>query len=365
MKKDIYEFPGFVDIHVHFRDPGMLEAETTESGAQAAANGGIAGVVTMPNTTPAGDTPDWVRAQIEWPRLPVSIFPSATITRGRLGREVAQLEALCEAGCAFFTDDGAYVADDKVMESAMERIADLNMCVCEHAMDQRLLKGGVIRSCPVAKKYNLDIIAPEVETSAIKRDLSLCRTTGCRLHIQHISTAEGVELVREAQKEGLPVTAEATPHHLLLACEEIPCDDANYKMAPPLGNHEDRYELRRGVKDGVLMFATDHAPHPARAKCLGFKGSANGIIGLETAVAITWKVMVEEENMAIDAWAKAWYEMPRSIVRDPFGRLGKLRKTVIETGKKWRVKPKKFASLSRNMPYEGMEFDVKARLLEV
>ena len=371
-------FPGFVDVHVHFRDPGVPEAETTASGLAAAARGGFAAVVTMPNTTPACDSPKAIRRQLEAKdegEQRTALFPSACITKGRLGQEVADLEALAEAGAAFFTDDGSYVADDRVMEEAMNRIAALNMVVCQHAMDPVEQKGGVIRDCALARKLNLPVISVETETKAIRRDLSLCRETGCRLHIQHISTAAGVALVRDAQREGLPVTAEATPHHLLLTCDDIPLDDSAlapfssliphpssliphpsslYKMAPPLGNREDRAELRKAVKDGVLMFATDHAPHPAAKKSLGFAKSANGIIGLETAIPITYAVMVEEEGMSVDDWAKAWYEKPRDIVAGMRAR--SLRDTVVEIGPPRAVDVSAFASLSRNCPYNGLKF---------
>ena len=352
-------FPGFIDVHVHFRDPGVPGAETTASGLEAARRGGFAAVVTMPNTTPACDSPEWMDYQRKAARdagAETILLPSACITKGRLGHEVAELEALAEAGAAFFTDDGSYVADDKVMEEAMRRAARLGMCICEHAMDPMEVKDGVIRDCDLARSLHLPIIPVSAETVAIRRDLSMCRVTGCRLHIQHISTAEGVELVRAAQKEGLPVTAEATPHHLLLSCEEIPRNDANYKMAPPLGNDEDRAELRRAVKDGVLMFATDHAPHPAAKKSLGFEASANGIIGLETAVPLTWMAMVEDEGMAPEAWAEAWWKIPRSILSPCAAkRLDSARKTTVEVGERRVVEVAKFASLSRNCPYDGME----------
>ena len=364
-------FPGFVDVHVHFRDPGVPEAETTTSGLAAAERGGFAAVVTMPNTDPAGDSVEWVLRQR--PRSEDAagtvIFPSACITRGRMGKAVADLEALAEAGAAFFTDDGSYVADDKVMEAAMDRIAALNMVVCQHAMDPSEQKGGVIRDCALARKLGLPVISVETETKAIRRDLSLCRETGCRLHIQHISTAAGVSLVRDAQKEGLPVTAEATPHHLLLTCDDIPDDSSPtpnsslftlnaslYKMAPPLGNHEDRAELRRAVKDGVLMFATDHAPHPAAKKSLGFAKSANGIIGLETAIPITFAVMVEEEGMPVENWAKAWHTMPLDILASSVSSLKSLRPTTVVIGEERAVDVNSFASLSRNCPYNGMKF---------
>ena len=358
MCEKTFEFPGFIDVHVHFRDPGVPEAETTATGLAAAARGGFAAVVTMPNTMPAIDTPAAVRGhtieQSEQSNNRTILLTSACITKGRLGGEVADLEALADAGAAFFTDDGSYVADDKVMEAAMERVAALNMVVCQHAMDPAELRGGVIRDCALARKLGLPIVSVETETKAIRRDLSLVRETGCRLHVQHISTAEGVQLVRDAQREGLPVTAEATPHHLLLSCEDLSADDANFKMAPPLGNHEDRAELRKAVKDGVLMFATDHAPHPAAKKSLGFAKSANGIIGLETAVPITYAVMVEEEGMSVESWAKAWHELPRAIVSGLSSHV--LPKTTVVVGAPRVVDVSTFASLSRNCPYGGMTF---------
>lgn len=350
-------FPGFIDVHVHFRDPGMTEAEDTLSGARAAAAGGFRAVVTMPNTVPAGDSVEWVQRQLT-AELPVKIVPSACITKGRMGREVADLEALAEAGCAFFTDDGSYVADDKVMLEAMRRAAELNMAICEHAMDPKVQAGGVIRDCPLARKLNLPVISPETETTAIARDLSLCRETGCRLHIQHISTAQGVDLVREARREGLPVTAEATPHHLLFACEDLTEDDAAYKMAPPLGTREDRAELRKAVKEGLLMFATDHAPHPVATKNRGFRASANGIVGLEAAVAVTYRVMVEEEGMAEDAWARAWYDLPAWIIQGGAERL-KLPPTVVKVGAPYAIDVSGWRTRSKNCPYNGLTVTAK------
>ena len=353
---DVLEFPGFIDVHVHFRDPGMTCAETLASGVAAARRGGFSAVVTMPNTSPACDAPCLLKRQIDFSP---HILPSACITKERAGLEVADLEALADAGAAFFTDDGSYVADNAVMEEAMRRAAQLGMCVCQHAVDPAVLAGGVIRDCALARRLGLPVMPPEAETVAVRRDISLCRETGCRLHVQHISTAEGVELVRSAQKEGLPVTAEATPHHLLLSCDDLERNDANFKMAPPLGTREDRAELRRAVKDGVLMFATDHAPHPAQTKSLGFAKSANGIIGLETAIAITYSVMVEDEGMTPTAWAHAWRDMPRSILsgmaQKRFDALEERTRVIV--GESRKVEAGAFASLSRNSPFVGMEFD--------
>ena len=344
------EFPGFVDVHVHFRDPGAPEAETTATGLAAAARGGFAAVVTMPNTTPACDSPAAMtyqreqREKLEKDRgqrtedkgVPL-LFPSACITRGRLGREVADLEGLAAAGAAFFTDDGSYVVDGRVMEEAMRRAAALGLVVSQHALAPGLS-----------------------EADCIRRDLALCRETGCRLHVQHISTAEGVGLVRAAVREGLPVTAEATPHHVLLCRDDIgdlnAAESGNFKMAPPLATREDRAEVRRGVKEGLLMFATDHAPHSAAKKLVGYEKAANGIVGLETAIAVTYHVMVEEEGMDVAKWAEAWWKLPRAILPSALAAQLDGRTTCIAVGEPRPVDPATFASRSRNCPYGGLSF---------
>lgn len=352
MNERYLRFRGFRDIHVHFRDPGVPEAETRRTGAAAAAAGGFTCVTTMPNTNPAGDSVAWIREQIEDETLPVRIAPSACITKGRLGREVADLERLAEAGAVAFTDDGSFVADENVMREAMRRAAALGRPVMQHAVVPDLLRGGVIRDCHVASAFNLPVMQPEAETEAVRRDIRLCRDTGCALHIQHISCAGTIELIRAAQREGLPVTGEATPHHLLFSCDDIPADDANWKMAPPLGNCEDRATLRAAVKDGTIgIFATDHAPHPVALKTGGFATSANGIIGLETAVAVTFRVMVEEEGMDVNEWAKRWTDGPAHLIgEEPDG------ETVVDLQANRTIEPSTFKSLSRNMPYAGLSF---------
>lgn len=352
MSERYLRFKGFRDIHVHFRDPGMSQAETRATGTAAAAAGGFVCVTTMPNTTPAGDSVAWLREQIEDDSLPVRIAPAACITRGRLGREVADLERLAEAGAVAFTDDGSFVSDRNVMREAMRRAAALGRPVMQHAVVPSLLRDGVIRDCRVARAFRLPVMPPDAEVEAVRRDIGLCRETGCSLHIQHISCAGTVDLIREARREGLPVTGEATPHHLLFSCDDIPDNDANWKMAPPLGNQEDRAAIRAAVKDGTLgILATDHAPHPAAAKRGGFVGSANGIVGLETAVAITYKVLVEDEGMDVNEWAKRWTEGPaRLIGEEPDG------ETVIDLQANRTVDPSSFMSLSRNMPYAGLAF---------
>lgn len=340
------EFPGFVDVHVHFRDPGVPEAETTATGLAAARRGGFAAVVTMPNTAPACDSVALMDYQRERARAAGDaaplLFPSACITKGRLGREVADLEALAAGGAAFFTDDGSYVVETKVMEEAMRRAAALGLVVSQHALAPGLS-----------------------EADCIRRDLSLCRETGCRLHVQHLSTAEGVGLVRDARREGLPVTAEATPHHVLLCRDDVGDPDApeagNFRMAPPLATREDRAEVRRGVKEGLLMFATDHAPHPAVKKLVGYAKAANGIVGLETAIPITYRVMVEEEGMSVAVWAEAWWKLPRAILPSALAARLEGRVTRVAVGAPRTVDPDAFASRARNCPYRGLALDAWPR----
>jgi len=347
---------GLRDVHVHFRDPGVPVAETRATGAQAAAAGGFTCVTTMPNTTPAGDSPEWLREQIEDASLPVRIAPSACITKGRLGREVADLEGLAAAGAVAFTDDGSFVEDAHVMEEAMRRAAKLGKPVMQHAVVPSLLAGGVMRDCAVARRFGLPVMPPEAETEAVRRDIAICRVTGCALHIQHISCAGTVELIRAARREGLPVSGEATPHHLLLSCEDIPADDANWKMAPPLGGREDVAAIREGVKDGTLgLFATDHAPHPATKKLGGFRVAANGIVGLETAAAVTWEAMVAQEGMSPEDWIARWTAGPAALIGETPAP-AETNFTILDLKANRTVDPSAFRTKSRNQPFAGMRF---------
>lgn len=348
--------PGLWDVHVHFRDPGNAFAETRRTGARAAAAGGFTRVVTMPNTNPAGDSPQWVREQLE-DNLPVTILPSACITVSRQGRVVADLESLARAGACCFTDDGAMVADDAVMRAAMLRARVLGRPVMDHAVVSAIARNGMIRDCETARRYNLPVFPPEAEGEAVARDIRLCRETGCTLDIQHISTAGAVEAVRAARAEGLPVFAEASPHHLALAAEDIPLDDGNYRMNPPLGNRDDVRAIRQGVLDGTIsLFATDHAPHAADTKSNGFLHAPFGVIGLETAIGVTWKVMVEEEGMRPLDWVARWTAGPAELLGLPPPSLApgsKADLVLIDPATPWTVRPETFHSLSRNTPFAG------------
>ena len=348
--------PGLWDIHVHFRDPGAAAAETLASGAAAAAASGFTTVVTMPNTSPACDTPAWIQYQTD-PALPVTVRPAACITRGRTGDTPADLESLAAAGAAAFTDDGAMVADDAVMAEAMRRIRPLNRIVMDHAVVPSLAGPGVIRDCSVARRFHLPLFPPEAETEAVARDIRLCRETGCAVHIQHLSCAGAVALIRAAQAEGLPVSAEVSPHHLALAAEDIPGDDGNYRMNPPLGNRADVDMLRQAVRDGVIaVLATDHAPHAAAAKAHGFQKAAFGVIGLETALGVTYTTLVAGLGMPLLDFIARWTTGPASVLRMPApgltaGHTADL--ALLDLVTPWQVDPDRFRSRARNCPFVG------------
>ena len=348
--------PGLCDVHVHFREPGLTEAEDLVSGSAAAANGGFTRVVTMPNTSPATDTPELVR-HMRSAQTCVSIYPSACCTVSRAGKACGPLEALAEAGASCFTDDGAMVSNPEVMKVVMLRAKKLGKVVMDHAVRPDIQNGGIIRDCPVAKEFDLPIFPAEAEIEAVRDDIARCRETGCAVHIQHLSCAGSVELIRAAQAEGLPVTAEVTPHHLALAAEDIPGNDGNWRMNPPLGTREDVKALREGLLDGTLsLFATDHAPHTRASKSKGFRAAPFGIIGLETAVGVSWDVMVRQCGMAPLTWAKYWITNPNNLIGLPPPTLAegaKAELAILALDDEWTVDPEAFASKSADTPWAG------------
>ena len=298
--------PVLSDLHVHARDD-ILAAGT---------HGGFGSLVTMANNTPPIDNVDAVRAIAATRHPSVRLLPAACVTRGRAGREVVDMEDLVRLGGAVaFTDDGTMVADDGVMREAMSRAAALGVPVMDHAMVPALMGRGVVRDCPAARAGGWPVVPPETETEAVARDIALSRETGCAVHLQHISCAGSVELIRAARSEGLRVSGEATPHHLLLCAEDIPGDDANWKMNPPLGTRADRDAVRAGVLDGTLsVLATDHAPHPAAAKARGFREAPFGIVGLETALGASYEALVVESGMNLAEFVRRWTVGPGEVV---------------------------------------------------
>ena len=366
-----FAMPAAIDLHVHFREPGGEEAETVASGLAAAARGGFGQVVAMPNTVPPIDTPESVFDQ----RALASLAPERRVryavagccTEGRAGRKPAPAAELAGAGAVALSDDGAMVEDDGVMRAVMREAAWLELPVMDHAVRAAIAAGGVVRDVPFARERGLRLFPDEAETAAVERDLALARETGAWLHLQHLSAARSVRLVAEARAAGLQaLSCEATPHHLLLAAEEIPGDDASWKMNPPLGTRADREALRRGVLDGTIdCFATDHAPHPAAAKARGFASAPFGCLGMETALAATWQAMVVESGMRPVDWAARWTKGPAAVLRRPAPSLApgaEARVAVLRTGP-WTPLAGDLASRSRNCPFLGRELPLRVAAL--
>ena len=360
--------PPAVDLHVHFREPGGERAETVSSGLAAARRGGFGAVVVMPNTLPPLDTPERVKRQFELAAATgekVRLYVAACCTKGRAGKDVAPLEALARAGAVAFSDDGAMVADSEVMTEVMQKAAALGIPVMDHAVVPE--KQGTVRNCRAAQALGLKIFPDEAETAAVERDIALARKTGAHIHLQHLSCAASIGVVAEAKAAGgVAVSCEATPHHLLLAAEDIPGDDTSWKMNPPLGTRKDRAALREAVLDGTIdCFATDHAPHEAAAKARGFASAPFGCIGLETALAATWRAMVEESGMRPIDWAAKWTVAPAALAGLPPPSLetGAPARATVFSLRAWRPSESDLASKARNCPFLGMRFPIRVEAL--
>ena len=353
--------PGLIDIHVHLREPGGEEAETMETGCRAAARGGFTTIVAMPNTKPPLDTPErvaWVKKRGEEIGL-VQVIPAACITAGRAGHDVADLKALADAGAGVFTDDGSTVPSDETMRRAMTLSAALNRTVMDHAQDPAAEKNGVMHEGEGSKHWKLPGIPSEAEIKIIRRDIDLAHRTNCAVHIQHVSTKEGVALIREAQERRWRVSGELTPHHLTLTDLDVRGDDANFKMNPPLRSPTDREALIGGVVQGTLQaFATDHAPHTAAAKARGFLQAPFGIIGLETAVGVTFTELVAAGRMTLDVWVHRWTIGPARVLGLPDPSLqpgAPAHVTLLDLNSTWTVRAENFLSKSHNTPFKGRD----------
>jgi dihydroorotase len=352
--------PGFIDLHVHFREPGNREGETVAAGSAAAAAGGFTSVVTMPNTNPAVDSAAGVVWQREEGRRcgKVRVLPSGCLTVGRRGRDVADIESMAWAGAVAFTDDGATVADDGVMRRAMAAAARQNLPVMDHALDPVLAGRGVMRLGDRSRRCGLEGIPPEAEVRIVVRDIRLARETGAKVHIQHLSAAGSVEELRRARAAGESVSAEATPHHITLCDEDVAPERADaYKMNPPLGSKEDREALLCAVADGSIgVLATDHAPHRAADKARGFGDAPFGVVGLETAIGVTYTALVKSGRMPVLEWVRRWTVGPAEVLGMPapsltHGAVADI--AVLDLDSEWVVDPARFLSKGRNTPFAG------------
>lgn len=351
--------PGLIDVHVHLREPGGEHKETIRSGARAAAAGGFTAVVAMPNTSPPIDNP----AAVGFVRAAglrsggARVYPSGTITVGQKGEQLSEFGELQEAGAVTVTDDGLPVMNANVMRLALEYALAFDLPVSVHEEDLHLSAGGSMNEGIIATRLGLTGIPNVAEDAMIARDLFLAELTGGRLHIQHVSTREGVRMIGEARARGVRVTAEGSPHHFTLTDAAVDAYRTNAKMNPPLRSEADRDAVRQGVIDGTLdVIATDHAPHHYDEKEQAFEDAPNGIVGLETALGISITELVEPGLMDLPTLVERMSWAPARSMSLPGGTLATgtpADVTILDPSEEWVVDSKDFLSLSRNTPFEG------------
>ncbi len=345
-------FPGFCDVHVHFREPGFCYKETIASGSRAAAHGGYTAVCTMPNLNPVPDSAEHLREQLDRIRetATIGVYPYGAITVGQRGEALAALEELAPDAIAF-SDDGRGVQSDEMMREAMKRAKALGKMIVAHCEVNSLLNGGYIHDGEYAAAHGHRGICSESEWRQIARDLDLVRETGCAYHVCHISAKESVELIRKAKAEGLDVTCETAPHYLVMDDSDLQ-EEGRFKMNPPLRAAADRQALIDGVLDGTIdMIATDHAPHSAEEKSKGLEKSAFGIVGLETALAVMYTELVKPGILSEERLVELLAIRPR----ERFGIGYDNAFSVWDMEASYKVDPQEFLSCGKATPFEGKE----------
>ncbi|WP_110112897.1 dihydroorotase [Bacillus sp. CGMCC 1.16541] len=351
--------PGFVDLHVHLREPGGEKKETIETGTLAAAKGGFTTIAAMPNTRPVPDSKQqlqWLNQKIK-DTAHVRVLPYASITTRQLGKELTNFEELKQERAFAYTDDGVGVQSTGMMYEAMKKAASLNMAIVAHCEDNDLINKGCVHEGQFSKRNNLNGIPSICEAVQIARDVLLAEAADCHYHVCHVSTKESVRVIRDAKKAGIHVTAEVTPHHLLLCEDDIPTLDANYKMNPPLRSYEDKQALIDGLLDGTIDFiATDHAPHTAEEKAEGMELAPFGIVGLETAFPLLYTHFVQKGLMTLEQLVHFMAEKPATTFNLPYGTIevGKIADlTIIDLHEEATINPTTFASKGKNTPFGG------------
>ena len=358
--------PGFVDVHVHLREPGFSYKETIASGTAAAAAGGYTAVCAMPNLNPVPDSLEHL-----WPELDaiardgrVRVYPYGAITRGEKGAELADMPAMEPFVCGF-SDDGRGVKTAETMREAMQKCKAADSIIAAHCEDMSWIPaGGAIHDGAFAKAHGIPGIPSESEWKPIERDIALCRETGCRYHVCHVSTKESVALIRQAKAEGINITCETGPHYLLL-CQDDLQNLGRFKMNPPLRNKDDQEALLAGLLDGTIdMIATDHAPHSAEEKAKGLRGSAMGVVGIETAFPLLYTYLVETGKMPLEMLIDRMADAPRRRFRIDGGmQVGdKAAVTVFDLHAREKIDPNNFLSKGHATPFEGWEVHAVCRL---
>ena len=343
-------FPGFCDVHVHFREPGFSYKETIETGSKASAAGGYTAVCTMPNLKPVPDSAEHLQQQLSLieEQAVIHVYPYGAITVGQQGEQLADLEAMADNAIAF-SDDGRGVQSDDMMRQAMLRAKSLGKMIVAHCEVNSLLRGGYIHDGEYARKNGHKGICSASEYEQIARDLKLVEETGCKYHICHISTKESVELIRQAKKRGVDVTCETGPHYLVMDDSQLQ-EDGRFKMNPPLRSREDRLALVEGIVDGTIdMIATDHAPHSAEEKSKGLSGSAFGVVGIETAFSVLYTHLVKKGIISLERLIELLAINPRKRFDIPLGEDF----TVWDLEQEFAVDPEKFLSKGKATPFAG------------
>ncbi len=354
----LYVMPGFIDLHVHFRDPGLEYKETIHTGSLAAAKGGFTTVCTMPNTIPVMDTVEHLKLQLDKIQKDavVHVLPVGAVTMGQAGVELSEIEAMREAGAAALSEDGKSVMDSGLYREAMRTAAEIGMPVFAHCEDKSLVADGVLNAGKRAEALCVPGITNAVEDVICARDILLAKETGVRLHLCHCSTADSVRLVAMAKEDGLPITAEVCPHHFTLTDEDIPGDDANFKMNPPLRSRKDVEALREGLRNGTMdVIATDHAPHSAEEKAKSIREAPFGIVGLETAFALSVSELVKKDVLMPIQLVEKMSRNPALVLGIPKGTLEEGRAAdivVADMDSVYQIHADKFASKGKNTPFD-------------
>lgn len=352
----LFVAPGFVDIHVHLREPGGEHKETIATGTAAAAAGGFTTICPMPNTRPVPDdrqTLDALFQKIE-ETASVRVLPYAAISKNQLGQELVAFDQLTDA--VAFTDDGVGVQTATVMRTAMQQAARLGKTIVAHCEDDSL-KAGCVHEGNYSRREGLQGIPSLAESIHIARDVLIAEETGCHYHVCHVSTKESVRVIRDAKRAGIRVTAEVTPHHLVLIDEDIPNQDPNFKMNPPLRSEADRQALLEGLADGTIdCIATDHAPHAAEEKALGIERAPFGITGFETAFPLLYTKLVAEGKMTLETLIRNLTDKAAAIFELPYGKLevgAEADLVLLDLETERTVSPERFRSKGKNTPFAG------------